>query len=314
MTMPLSVYFCFLSFFTFSTVPVHADDSPHDIQSHFYHMMKGRKLGRVESEQMSFVGWGNACSCAYALYGFGRLGQVSIEDPIESWIGITSLPAGGGAAGRKARFIQSDDETWKPEMARKSLMALRKEGFSREGFNELLSSGPYAEGFEPVLAGSAAAAGLGLSGSDFFKVLRTHPRLAEIRYPPLSPYCALLVFTAPGGKGLLYKIIISRPVDLSARLSRAALHDENAEALFKNGDLPSALAEARIAAGMAPDSAAALYDEARFLCLSGYLKEALRALGLAVSQDGSYGRRAAADAAFKPLEPDPSFQKIVSGG
>jgi len=260
----------------------------------------------IEREEYEIVGWNNACSVAVERYAYPVLGQAIHGEPITSRIGTLAIVAAKPVV--ETRWVLEADGANTHDKAAIAgfRRKLRKAGFDRPGFSEMIRDAPTVK--------SAGSAEVILSTAN----LEARPdfwpdtgewRLGYVHYNPLST-CALLVYDRIGERDR-FKFILTRIYNASARADRGRAHTTNGRLLFNAGDLGAALAETAIGARMAPEVGGTRYHHAAMLAMNGRLSDAMSELLAAVKLDEAFAAKAAADADFDSLRVRQDFRELI---
>lgn len=259
----------------------------------------------IDHETWRMIGWDDACSVSFIHLSFPQLGQAQVNEPVRTRVGTLSIPPG------KEKFLthvvlEADGElSWDAKKLAKAEKDLKKAGWNRPGFMEVIRSSAIAP--KPGLAESI------LSTATLSARARSWPgpewRWAGANYAPLST-CALLVFEKRA-QPQVYVFSLVRVYNQRARHDRARAHTDNARLLFENGDLDGAVAEAEIGARAAPEQPVNRYHYAAMLALSGHVNQALVELRETVKLSPKYAERARDDEDFADLRSNDDFRAIV---
>lgn len=260
----------------------------------------------VDHEEWKILGWNDGCGVAFEHLYYPKLGEAVVADPISTRIGTAYIPVAGEKY--RARWVLEADGamSWNPKQVAKKEDDLRKAGYTRKGFPEIVQDGKI--GNQPLLAETILSTGT------------LHPRLkdgwpgpewrwAGADYNPLGT-CAMLLYENRDQprhyRGLLVRVYNSR-----VRTDRAYAHASNARLLFNDGDLDRGAIEARTAAELDPALPIARYENAAMLALTGYDDQSMDELKAAVKLDDKYAGKARDDEDFQTLRRRDDFQELT---
>lgn len=256
----------------------------------------------ADREELSIIGWDDACSVAISHYGYHTL----VPNPIRVQIGTLDIQPGKESYQAHWSADLSGDDVWRSA----EIETIRQ---------KLVSSHP-RPGFLEIVRGAAsdrrtALDDILLSTRTFhlrsFANWPTAPwRPEQIHYSPWAT-CALFVFVDTRVPNPHYRYTLARLYNPAARTTRAHAHDAKALMFLEKSDLENALKESAIAAQMAPLDASSRYHHATMLCLSGSLPEAEAELAEAVKLSPRYKREARTDKNFESLFSSPRFKDIT---
>ena len=255
----------------------------------------------IERETYRVLGWNDACSVAIERFAYPKLGQAFYGEPVTTRVGVITIEPGQTLSGTTWHLEADGPRTWKPAAVKELEAELAKSGYDRPGFEETIRVEPPvdAPGVREVILSSAT-----LHARSPWPAAQW--RWAAAHYNPLGT-CALLVFERRQ-QYTRYLLRLARIDNPRARMDRAHAHMANALILFDRGDPEQMLAEAGIAARLAPEKAAARYHHARALALAGDLDQAASELGAAVKLDKRYSAKARDERDFESLRERPDFQ------
>jgi len=261
----------------------------------------------VAREDWKVLGWNEECGVALQVLGYPKIGAGIQSEPIETHIGSLTIVPEKEDARLEWNLEAYGMLSWDRNGVAKLEGELRSAGYTRAGFPEEIRG---KVGSQPGLADTLLSTNnlkprlkSGWPGEDW--------RLTGMDFSPSST-CALLVY-ARRSDGLRHSFLLVRVYAPRARLERARAHTENARLLFAEGDLASALAEARTGARLAPELAVTRYHHAALLALNGQSDEAVDELAEAVKLDPKYRAQARDDADFESLRERDDFQKLTRG-
>jgi len=263
----------------------------------------------VARETLSVINWNNACSVALTHFGYPRLGEAIVTEPVYARIGALTLPPGNEIPVPHWRVSFDGANLWDADVAKNAQSELHGAGYTRAGYIETIRLDPAGREDLGELLKSTTTFGLRLSATDLPN--SEEWRLAQAYYAP-TDQCALLVYShiqidQPG-----YDLRLVHLYATNTRIKRARIHLENGLVLAQTGDLDGALAETETAAHMTPLDHSPRYHHAALLCLLGHPNEALTELKQAITLDPQDAARAKKDADFETLRDDQRFQALVS--
>jgi len=268
----------------------------------------GAALGQqVERETFSVIGWNDGCSVAISHYGYPFLGQAAQSDPVLARVGALTIPPGAETAQTSWKLNSQGGAAWHPSASRTAVASLVAAGYDRPGFSETVRTERIASlpGLEETIRSTSTFAlrdTAGWPGPDW--------RFDQVHYSPLDS-CGLLVFFKGSPSRPFYRYLLLRFHNPLVRPQRAQAHVTNSRLLFDDSDLTGAAQEAEIAARMTPQVAAARYQNAVMLCLTGRLVDAEHELADTVKLDPQYKAQAREDPYLETLRFSPRFQGIV---
>jgi tetratricopeptide (TPR) repeat protein len=260
----------------------------------------------IDHEEWKVVGWNDACGVAFEHLYFPRLGEAMVGEPVTTHIGTARIPAGKEKYIARWTYEAAGALSWKESLVAEAENDLRKAGYSRPGFPELIQDAPI--GNQPGLAETI------LSTSTLSPRLTgdwpgPEWRWAGGNYSPLGT-CALLAFERRGAPRH-YRLLLLRVYNSRAHIDRAYAHASNAALLFNAGNLEVAFIEAETAAALAPELPIARYEHAAMLVLTGRHNEAIDELAAAIKLDPAYGPKAHRDIDFAELRVRQDFQDMT---
>jgi len=260
----------------------------------------------IEREEYKIVGWNDACSVAVERYGYPRLGEAIVGEPITSRVGTLAIVTAKPIV--ETRWVLESDgvNTYDKDAVTGFRKKLRKAGYDRPGFSETIRDAMTIE--SPGSADVILSTAILEARPDFWPDTREW-RWGAAHYNPLST-CALLVY-ARIGEPDRYKFILTRIYNAKARSERARAHTTNGRLLFNAGELAAALAETEIGAQTAPEVGAARYHYAAMLALNGRLNASLSELLAAIKIDERFAAKAAEDEDFDSLRVRQDFQELI---
>jgi tetratricopeptide (TPR) repeat protein len=261
----------------------------------------------IDHETWGVIGWNDACGVAFSHYYYPKLGEAIAGDPISTHVGTAEIPAGSQKYTARWTFEAEGRLSWDENGVAKAEKDLKKAGFNRPGFRELIQDGPIGD--QPGLADTI------LSTSTLAaRVTKEWPgpewRWAGGDFSPLGT-CALLAYERRDNPKH-YRLLLVRVYNSRARIDRAYAHASNARLLFDAGNLTNAAPEAETAARMAPEMPIARYEHAAMLALTGNPNEAVAELAEAVKLDPKYGEKAKTDLDFADLKDRDDFRAAVN--
>jgi tetratricopeptide (TPR) repeat protein len=260
----------------------------------------------IEREEYKIIGWNDACSVAVERYAYPVLGQALYGEPITSRVGTLAIVTAKPTVETRWVFEADGAHTADPRLIVGIRKNLRKAGYDRPGFNEMIRDArtiPGPSTSEIILSTASLEA-----RPDFWPDTRVW-RWGRTHYNPLST-CALLIYEQIGERDR-YKFLLTRIYNASARTDRGRAHTTNGRLLFNDGDLADALAETEIGARMAPEIGATRYHYAAMLALSGRLDKSVSELLAAIKLDETYRKNASTDSDFDSLLKRQDFQELV---
>jgi hypothetical protein len=257
----------------------------------------------IDHEDWRVIGWNDACGVAFTVLSYPKVGEAMAAEPFSTRVGTMEIPVQKEKANAAWTLEADGPLSFSQKALDKAESDLRKGGFSRAGFPELIQDRPVAD--QPLLAETL------LSTSTLAPRLKTgwpgpEWRWAGGDYNPLGT-CGFLVFesrTAPRH----YSFLLVRVYNPRVRTDRAYAHASNARLLFDDGHLDSGAVEAATAARLAPDLPIARYEHAAMLALTGYTDEAVKELAVAVKLEPKYGPKARDDEDFVELRRRDDFK------
>lgn len=256
----------------------------------------------IAHEDWKVLGWNDACGVAYSVLSYPQLGQALANEPITTRVGtLTIAPDKEKAVGRWT--LEADGAlSWDERAYAKAARDLKKGGFSRKGFPEIVRDGPIGD--QPLLAATILSTGTlkprltsGWPGPEW--------RWAGADYNPLAT-CALLAYESRANRKH-YRFLLVRVYEPRVRQDRAYAHATNARLLFNAGNLDEAVPEAETAALLAPELPIARYEHAAMMALTGRQNEAVVELGEAVKLDHTYAAKARGDMDFRDIRKRDDF-------
>ena len=258
----------------------------------------------VSRETYGLLGW-KGCAAAVAQYGYPRLGEGIVGDPVTARVGVLT-PDLSRRQDKASWTLKWDGGLWDKDLGLKAEQALKKEGYVFSGYEEEVDP-------ERVSSGLSEAKEL-LSPDDLFPPgFKDRPSaewaLSRVYYST-SGTCGLMVFK----NGPVFAGVLSRLADPAARFERARDHVANAMLLLKNEKPEQALAESATAAGMAPQMALARYEHAALLCFNGQIEAAMDELVAATILNPYFKKKARQDENFSLIAAYPRFKKITEPG
>jgi tetratricopeptide (TPR) repeat protein len=259
----------------------------------------------LKSEEWTVLGWNDACSVAFEVKDFPKLGHGLQDDPAETRIGTLTIDPGKETSKLSWNLELDGPYSWDQRMAAASEKDLRENGYDRPGYLETVR---VEVGNQPGLADVlqstvtlSARLKTGWPGHEW--------RLSGADFNPLST-CVLLAYDRrSGGPRRRYHLV--RVYASRARLERARAHTENALLLYQAGNLEVAAAEAANAAQLAPELPISRYHNAALLTLVGHIDEAMVELAAAVKLDPALRAKAREDEDFESLRVRDDYQDLV---
>jgi hypothetical protein len=241
--------------------------------------------------------------------GFPRLGDAIVSEPVRARIGTITIGPGEENARADWRASWDGRQSWDDGVAARIKKELKTQGYSHAGWHETVRPDDVApERDLPRL----------IQTTDTFRTAsRDLPggfpdrwRMAQVYYSPVDATCGLLVFHDRARRDFFqYRLIrIDNP---GIRSDRALAHVTNGLLLLERGDRGGALAEAAIAAEMAPDYSPARYQFGAMLAINGKSRQALDELEAALKLDGAYKKKARSDVNYEDLRWMPRFKELV---
>lgn len=259
----------------------------------------------LSREEWRVIGWDDACGVAFTVLQYPKLGAAIASEPVATRVGTMSIPV--GSQNFDLRWVLEADGplSFSQKALDKAEADLRKGGYSRPGFPEVIQEavGDQPELAHKILSTDTLAPRLksGWPGPEW--------RWAAANYNPLAT-CALLVYedheTPVGHSFLLVRVYNPR-----TRTDRAYAHASNARLLLDEGDLAAGVVEADTAARLDPRLPIARYENAAMLALSGRMNAAVTELAEAVKLDKKYAAKARDDIDFIDLRSRDDFKEIV---
>lgn len=270
--------------------------------------------GRVDAfselprEELSFLGWSDACSAAISHLRFPAVGEGLQGEPVAWSIGTLTLEPGQTVPKPAWRFDSRQDSAWSRERGRQETEDLSKK-FLRKGFTEKVRDAE-VPGRADLTALLLSTASLRVEGSPAWPGEKFVP--FRIQYHPLLQ-CALIIFRERGvGEAAGYKPLLVRLLDPGIRRERAHAHATNGILLYTKGsDLEAAGVELATAVELDPRRADARYHLALISASQGRDAEALNQLRSAVLLDPGLTEKAREALEFEPLRGDARFLDIV---
>jgi tetratricopeptide (TPR) repeat protein len=255
----------------------------------------------VEREELSVIGWNNACSVAFSQYGYPALGQAAHDEPVRARVGTLTIKPGAQSSQASWDVDFEGAESWSAPQVKQAISQLAVAGYKNPGLVETIlpDSGD-------VLISTISLALRSTKGWPGPQWL-----WHQIFYSPLGD-CGLFVFRKAHAEHPVYRTLLLRLYSPGARTKRAQEHLAAANRLLEDKmDLAAAVAEAEIAARMAPGFASARYRFAVMLCMSGRLDEAEGELAAALKLDPALKAQARADQDFESLRGSARFKEAV---
>lgn len=261
----------------------------------------------VDHETWKVIGWNDACGVAFEHFYYPKLGQDMVSDPIETHIGTAMIPPGKEDYVARWTFEATGRLSYKESEVAKAERDLKKGGFVRPGYPELIQDAPIGD--QPLLAETITS-----TETLQARLKKAWPPMPEWRwaggsFSPLGT-CGLLVFEHRKSPKH-YRLLLVRVYNPRVRLDRAYAHASNARLLFDDGNLDIAATEAETAAALAPELPIARYEHAAMLALTGNPNKAVAELGEAVKLDDSYAEKAKDDLDFADLKDRQDFRDVV---
>jgi hypothetical protein len=262
----------------------------------------------IDHETWSVIGWNDACGVAFEHFYYPKLGEELVQDPIETHIGTAMIAPGKEDYVARWTFEATGRLSWNERSVAKTEKDLKKAGFARAGYPELIQDAPI--GNQPLLA------------ETILSTATLQARLKKSAWPPMPEWrwaggsysplgtCALLSFEKRGSPRH-YRLVLLRVYNPRARLDRAYAHASNARLLFNSGTLDIAATEAETAAALAPELPIARYEHAVMLSMTGNANEAMDELAAAIKLDASYADKARDDLDFADLKGRQDFQDMT---
>lgn len=260
----------------------------------------------IDHEDWSVIGWNDACGVAFKVLSYPKLGEAITSEPFSTRAGTLEIPVEKEKAAGSWTLAADGPQSWNPKALAKAEKDLKKGGFSRPGYPEIIQDGRI--GPQPLLAEAILSTG---TLSPRLKTGWPAPpwRWAGASYNPLAT-CALLVFENRGAPRR-YSFLLVRVYNPRARTDRAYAHASNARLLFEGGDLDAGAAESETAARLAPDLAIARYQHAAMLALAGHANQAVEELAAAVKLEPKYREKARGDEDFVDLRQRDDFKDLL---
>lgn len=261
----------------------------------------------AEREELSVIGWDTACSVAVTHLAFPRLGDAIVAEPIGTQIGTLTIPPGGQKAAPDWKADWGGANSWSAGTAQKAVSELVAAGYDHRGFPEEIRPDRIApqRDLEEIIRSTDT---LGARGAKDWPEADWIPR--RINYNRLAT-CALVVFERKQAGKPFFRYVLARLYNTSARVVRSRAHLNNGLLLFGEGDLPGALAETAIAAGLYPQGPANRYHHAAMMALSGYLEESIAELAEALKLKPEYRAQALKDLDFESVRKHPRFKALM---
>lgn len=260
----------------------------------------------VEKEELDVLGWNDACSVALTQRVYPKFGQAIHGEPISSRTGTVTIAPGSEKSTSKWFHEARGVNSWSPAALEKVARALRKLGYTRTGYREVVRA-QVSKAQPGLYEAILSTANLSLRPGHAFPDAGW--RWSGADYSPLGT-CALLLFEteSPPARHDWRLVRVYNP---RARLDRSRAHAANSRLLFADGELEGAVAEAGTAASLAPESAVARYVYSTLLAMSGREDEAMRELKAATTLDPKRAADAKNDRDFDSLRKRRDFRDLV---
>ncbi|UPT74044.1 MAG: hypothetical protein M0D55_19835 [Elusimicrobiota bacterium] len=260
----------------------------------------------IAREDFGVLGWTDACSVAIERYAYPYLGEAMQAEPITSRLGTLTIELKTPVTVTRWVFEADGVNTYDPHAIETAKRKLRKAGFDRPGFYELIrdSETVVSPGSAEVILSTASLD----ARPDFWPDTREW-RWARAYYNPIGT-CALLVYERIG-EPERYKMLLTRYYNPAARSDRGRAHVVNGRLLFNKGDLASAFAETEIGARLAPEVGGVRYQYAAMLAMTGHPDRAMKELLAAIKREPGLRKRALDDLDFETLHDRQDFQELI---
>lgn len=260
----------------------------------------------IEREDYKVFGWNDTCSVAVERYAYARFGEAIAGEPITTRVGTLTIELKTPIVITRWVLEADGANTWDPRALSPIRRKLRKAGYDRAGFTEIIrdSETIVSPGSAEVILSTASLE----ARPDAWPDTREW-RWGRAHYNPLST-CVLLVYEKIGDPER-FKFTLSRIYNPSARADRGRAHVTNGRLLFNNGELGGALAETEIGAKMAPEVGGIRYHYAAMLALNGRPDDAMKELLAAVAKDDRFATKASDDLDFDSLRHRMDFIELV---
>lgn len=260
----------------------------------------------IEREDYAVIGWTDACSVAVERYAYPVFGEAIHGEPVTSRVGTLTIELKTPVTVTRWVFEADGTNTYDARAIDRARRKLRKAGFDRPGFNEVIRDS------ETVVSPGSAEVILSTASIDARPDFWPDPRQwrwARAHYNPLGT-CVLMIFE---DRELpeRYKFLLTRMYNASGRSDRGRAHAINGRLLFNKGDLEGALAETAIGAALSPELGGTRYQHAAMLAMTGHADEAMKELLVAARIDDAFRKKAADDLDFEVLRPRQDFQELI---
>ena len=104
----------------------------------------------VDHETWSVIGWNDACGVAFEHFYYPKLGADMASEPIETHIGTAMIPPGKENYVARWTYEATGRLSYKESAVNKAEAELKKAGYARAGFPELIQDAPVGD--QPELA------------------------------------------------------------------------------------------------------------------------------------------------------------------
>lgn len=261
----------------------------------------------VDHETWSVIGWNDACGVAFEHYYYPKLGAEMASDPIETHVGTAMIAPGKDAYVARWTYEAVGRLSWNETAVAKAEKALKKAGFTRAGFPELIQNEPV--GNQPELAETILT-----TTTLQARLKKGWPPEPEWRwaggsYNPIGT-CALLSYEKRDNPRH-YRLLLLRIYNPRVRRDRAYAHASNARLLFNAGNLTVAATEAETAAQLCPELPIGRYEHAVMLSMTGNANEAVDELAVAIKLEPAYAEKARTDLDFADLQGRQDFREMT---
>jgi len=261
----------------------------------------------VDHETWNVIGWNDACGVAFEHFYYPKLGEEMTTEPIETHIGTAMIHPGKEDYVARWTYEATGRLSYKESANIKAEKDLKKAGYNRPGYPELIQDAPVGD--QPELAETLLS-----TETLQARLTKAWPPQPEWRwaggsYSPLGT-CGLLVFEHRSNPRH-YRLLLLRIYNPRVRLDRAYAHASNARLLFNAGNLDVAATEAETAAALAPELPIARYEHAAMLSLTGNPNKAIAELAEAIKLDPTYAEKAKGDLDFADLKDRQDFRETT---
>jgi hypothetical protein len=265
-----------------------------------------RSFSKTGYDELAFLGWNDACSCALQYQRYPPAGQ-QLQGVPDGWrLGAASIAPAAKEMTEKWVYRSEPGFSWDPDRAAAAIAALQRAGYTRAGFVEAVRAGPTGRtDLETSLRSPAP-----LAQGQTVSWPKPPFALRQVFYSPLA-VCALAVFKNEASPRDSFRWKLVRLLDPGVRRARARAHLENGLLAYDNADIYAAAEETGIAAAMMPDMPSARYQNARMLATHGRFDESLAELEAAIRLDPVYKKEARGSLEFGGLKKDLRFQDLT---